>query len=230
MAIGSEGNRRARRCLPPTPGYSSAILFASAAGLLNPFPGAGKPPAKGRFPRGGSGAECTGPFHFLRLTSRRASEPRSASSCPARSPKLSGRSIALRRLGNDSAIDLDCLLKRLFSFVALGKGDGLTPNPPELLDTADAPQRAFPRSPDRLAVDNHADWIGVHLRELPDGHPAAAVDPHGRSQVVRPIIGGHFFRSGHLAVDNQLDSALVSAWDGFEIRPTRLVQIHRVPN
>src|SRR5207245_10956220 len=92
---------------------------------------------------------------------------------------------------------------------------------------ADAPLRALPRSPDRLTVDNHADRIGVHLRELPDGHPAAAVDLHGKSQVVRPIIGGHFFRSGHLAVDNQLDSALVFAWDGFEIRPTRLVQIHR---
>jgi len=105
--------------------------------------------------------------------------------------------------------------------------DGLTANPPELLDAANAPLRAPPRGSDRLAGDDHGNRVSVQLREVPDRQPAAAVDPQGKSDIVRVIVGRHLLGGGHMAVDDQLDSALASASPGL-LGWARSVQIHRV--
>src|SRR5260370_19327122 len=46
---------------------------------------------------------------------------------------------------------------------------------PELLDDADAPERAALRRANRLAVHDYRDRIGVQSRALPHRHPAPAL-------------------------------------------------------
>src|SRR5438552_3476913 len=60
----------------------------------------------------------------------------------------------------------DRFVKSAPGFRALGFGDGFFPSPPELRDRFDAPKRAGPRCPNRLAADQHIDRIGVKLGKL----------------------------------------------------------------
>src|SRR5262249_46647088 len=108
----------------------------------------------------------------------------------------------LRAIGGDLAVDLDHAEEGAVGLLDLGRGDGRGarllavggPGPqdaihrtdgqlggvaalaPELLDRADAPLSALARGPDRLIADHHAYRVGVHLREMAQGHPTAAVD------------------------------------------------------
>ena len=107
-------------------------------------------------------------------------------------------------------------------------GDRLAAGPPELLDAADAPQGALPGRPDRLAADQHVDRVGVHLREVPQRHPAAPLDRHVETQRRATLSSaGTSLRRGHRAVDDQLDQAQAALAPGL-VRVPRPVQGHRV--
>src|SRR5262245_4297616 len=81
-----------------------------------------------------------------------------------------------RRLRRDLAVLLQRPVESLLGLPALVFGDAGAADPPQLLDGRDAPQGALARRPDRLSGDENVHRVGVHLREVPQGHPAAAVD------------------------------------------------------
>src|SRR5712691_3587846 len=89
---------------------------------------------------------------------------------PRRSP--SPRSTPFRTFRGDLAIGFDRPQEGAVGFVALGGGNALAAYAPELLDGADAPQGTLAGGTDRLAAHDHIDGVGVHLREVPQGHPA----------------------------------------------------------
>src|SRR5439155_2864439 len=95
---------------------------------------------------------------------------------------------SFRCLLRDLAVLLDGGLEGFFSLVALVSGDAFAADAPELLDGANAPQGAHPRGPDRLAADQNVDRVGMHLREVPERHPAAAVDRHFKFQFVDFVV------------------------------------------
>src|SRR5260370_4093870 len=101
------------------------------------------------------------------------------------------RLASFRRLRGDLAVFLDCALESLFRLCPLLGSDSRTAYAPELLDGADAPQGALPRRPDRLAADKHVDRVGVHLGELTQCYPAAAVDIRLEGYLVYPVTCGH---------------------------------------
>src|SRR5436189_192850 len=63
------------------------------------------------------------------------------------------RSRSFGAFRGDALVLLDRPVEGLLRFVAFGRQDPLTAHPPELLDHADAPERAFPRGADRFAPD-----------------------------------------------------------------------------
>src|SRR5262249_4691898 len=115
-----------------------------------------------------------------------------------------------RCLGSNLAVDLDRLLERPVGFGALGRSDGLAPDPPELLDAADAPPCALPRGADRLSADEHVDWVGVHLREVADPCPVMSVGLHREGQLVWLSIGWLLLVALPLGVDDAFNSVLAA--------------------
>ena len=61
----------------------------------------------------------------------------------------------------------------------------------------------------RIGSAAHADVhrVGVHLREVPQGDPAAPLDRDGELELVDLVVGRHVPRRDHPAVDDQLDAA-----------------------
>src|SRR5436309_8168391 len=68
---------------------------------------------------------------------------------------------------------LDSFVKGLARLGTLGLRDRSFAHAPELLDGFDAPKRAGPRSPDRLAAHQDIDRIRVKLRKMTEGDPGA---------------------------------------------------------
>ena len=89
--------------------------------------------------------------------------------------------------------------------------DPLAADLPQLLDHPDAPLRALPARPDRLAADDHVHRVGVHLREVPQRHPRTLVDRHLEARSCGLSSAGTSFVADHLAVHDQLDLAVSPA-------------------
>src|SRR5216683_329625 len=92
-------------------------------------------------------------------------------------------SASLRCFGRDLTIVFDGPQKRLVRFSAFVLRDFAVPGTPELFDRARTPQGALARGPDRLAAHDDVDRVGVHLGEMPQCYPAAAVDVGFKGQL-----------------------------------------------
>src|SRR5262245_7350417 len=85
---------------------------------------------------------------------------------------------------------------------------------PKLIDHADAPEGALLRAADRLAGDDDVDRVGVQLRELPQRDPTGALDRHVELQLVHLVVGRNDDAVSDLAIDDDLNGALVPRRDG----------------
>src|SRR5262245_50529204 len=97
----------------------------------------------------------------------------------------------------------ECFLGRF----ALSGRDRFSPGAPKLIDALGTPQGALLRGTDGLAGDAEDHWVGVHLREVPQGHPTRTLDGYFEVEVVNFVVRGHFFAGDAVAVDDQFDLA-----------------------
>src|SRR5262249_48699111 len=93
-------------------------------------------------------------------------------------------SASLGCFAGDPAILLDRLLEGLVGLLPFLGPDAVAAHAPELFDGTDAPQGTLARGANRFAGDEHDDRVGVQLREVAEGHPAAPVDRDLEGQVV----------------------------------------------
>src|SRR5262245_21783620 len=125
-------------------------------------------------------------------------------------PRSQAISAPLRTLLRDLLVHFNRLVECLPRLDPLLLWPVPTADAPQLINHAQTPLGAAPGRPNRFARDDHIDRVGVHLRELSQGHPAAPLDRYVELHYVEVVVGRDVDAVGNLAVDNQLDSTLVT--------------------